>query len=84
MLPVDVEQRPTLIAVATLVVVTTLVVFGLTSPYLIRRLVLEMHSPEEQRDEFFTLMKQLAADTTEHSARWRSSRSTVSASPLRS
>ncbi|CAM3197704.1 sodium:proton antiporter [Nocardioides dubius] len=64
-LPLDAENRATLVVVAVLVAVATLVVFGLTLPFLIHALALESVSPEDERDEFFGLMKQLAAATTE-------------------
>lgn len=64
-IPVGADHRATLVLVAVLVAVATLVVFGMTLPPLIRRLELESVSAEDQRGEFFTLMKQLSASTVE-------------------
>lgn len=64
-LPYDVEQRSTIVLVAVLVAVVTLLLFGLTLPPLIRRLGLEEASPADRRGEFFALMKQLSIATKE-------------------
>jgi NhaP-type Na+/H+ or K+/H+ antiporter len=62
---VDAEGRSTLVVVACLVAVASLLLFGLTLPPLIRRLGLRPVSPAKQRGEFFTLMQQLRDDTVE-------------------
>lgn len=61
----DMPQRSTLVVVAVLVAVATLVVFGLTLPVIIRRLHLQSASPEKERGEFFSLMKTLSQATIE-------------------
>ncbi|GAA1546429.1 cation:proton antiporter [Nocardioides humi] len=64
-IPAGTDQRSTLVVVAVVVAVATLVLFGLTLPVLIRRLDLEAVTPEDQRGEFFSLMKQLTGQTYE-------------------
>ncbi|WP_110205495.1 cation:proton antiporter [Nocardioides daejeonensis] len=64
-LPVDADQRATVVVVAVLVAVVTLVLFGLSLPPLIRRLSLQTTSPERKRGEFFALMKQLSTATVD-------------------
>src|SRR5690606_17186974 len=64
-IPVDAAHRNTLVVVAVLVAVLTLVLFGLSLPPMIRRLELQTTDPERKRGEFFDLMKQLAAATAD-------------------
>ena len=62
-IPVGTEHRSTVVVVAVLVAVVTLMLFGITLPPLIRRLDLQTSSPERQRGDFYALMKQLSAAT---------------------
>ncbi len=64
-IPVDADHRNTLVVVAVLVAVVSLMLFGLTLPPMIRRLDLQSTDPAEKQGDFFALMKQMAAATTE-------------------
>ena len=64
-IPLGTEQRSTVVVVAVLVAVATLVLFGITLPLLIGRINLKTSDPERERKEFFALMRQLAADAEE-------------------
>jgi CPA1 family monovalent cation:H+ antiporter len=63
-IPINTEHRATLVLVAFVVALVTLVGFGGSLPWLIRRLDFPEVTPDERRDEFTALMRTMLTDAS--------------------